>query len=93
MQIIGIEESLYEKMLSQIEMLIFTVEYLSQKSQDKCLSKWLDCQQVCSILKITPKTLQVYRETGKIGFSQMNRKVFYRSTDIKKLLKCGIYKI
>lgn len=31
MQIIGIEESLYEKMLNQIEMLIFKVESLSQK--------------------------------------------------------------
>ena len=87
MQIIGIEESLYEEMLNRTEMLVSMVEHLHQKSQDKCLLEWLDCRQVCSILKITPKTLQFYRETGKLGFSQVNRKIYYKSEDIKKLLK------
>jgi len=86
MQIIGIEESVYEKMLNQVEYLILRVEQLSQKSKDNSLFEWLDCQQVCSILKITPKTLHTIRQSGKIGFSQINRKVYYKSADIKKLL-------
>jgi len=92
MQIIGIEESVYEKMLNQVEYLILSVEQLSQKSQDNRLSEWLDCQQVCAILKITTKTLQTLRQTGKIGFSQVNRKVYYKSADIKKLLKPQVNK-
>ena len=92
MKIVSIEESLYKAMLNQIEMLILRVDQLQQKSRDKIFSEWLDCGQVCSILKISPQTLQHYRETGKIGFSQINRKIYYKSADIKKLLHVKITK-
>jgi len=39
MQIIGIEESVYKKLLNQVEYLIMMVEQLSQKSQDNSLSE------------------------------------------------------
>ena len=92
MKIVSIEESLYEIMLNQIEMLISGIDKLHQKSQDKIFAEWLDCRQVCAILKISPQTLQHFRETGKIGFSQINRKVYYKSVDIKKLLHVKIAK-
>jgi hypothetical protein len=87
MEIIGIEKSLYEEIINQIEVLTNQIDFLHRKLQDKYLSEWLDCRQVCSILRISSKTLQTYRETGKIGFSQINRKIYYKSIDVKRMLQ------
>ncbi|MBK5721696.1 helix-turn-helix domain-containing protein [Dysgonomonas sp. Marseille-P4677] len=41
---------------------------------------------MCQILNIQPRTLQSYRDNGKLGFSQIEGKIFYRNEDVQKLL-------
>ena len=37
-------------------------------------------------LKLTKRTLQEYRNSGKLPFYQIGRKILYRESDIEKLL-------
>lgn len=38
-------------------------------------------------MNISPRTLQAYRDTGKISFSRINHKIYYKVSDIEILLK------
>lgn len=52
--------------------------------------EWLTGSEVCKLLKISSRTLQNYRDLGKIGFSKNGRKIYYKSSDIDTLL-CSCY--
>ena len=47
---------------------------------------WLDNQDVCQMLNISPRTLQTFRDNGTLAYSQINRKVYYKPEDIKGIL-------
>lgn len=85
-EFIMIEKELFNKMLERIAKLDKFVNILYNKNSRRDTSKWLDTKEVCSILCITPKTLQTYRETGKLGFSQIEGKFLYLKSDIQYFL-------
>lgn len=78
--------------LDAIESFLNQVSLLCDKHKDKALNEWLDSKDVCSILDIQPRTLQAYRNNGKIGFSQIDHKIFYRPCDVVKILNSNNFK-
>lgn len=62
---------------------IFEVDARIIYSKDK----WLDNQDVCELLNISKRSLQYYRNCGKLSFSQINNKCYYKVADVEKLLK------
>ena len=46
----------------------------------------LDNQQVCQILNLSKRSLQNYRESGIIAYSQIGAKIYYKMSDIRDLL-------
>lgn len=86
MEIINIEADTFEAMMTKFEDFLRKIEKLSFEKQDKHLKKWLDNQEVCQILNISKRTLQTYRDTGLIPFSQPNNKMFYKPDDIEKMI-------
>ncbi|PXV66919.1 hypothetical protein CLV62_104181 [Dysgonomonas alginatilytica] len=85
--IVCIESQVFESLLSRVEALSQEVAQLHKKYKSKHLGEKLDGGQVCDILNIEKRTLQTYRDTGRIGFSQIVDKIFYRVNDVDKLLK------
>lgn len=53
--------------------------------QQRC--KWLDQQEVCQLLGITKRTLQSYRAKGILRATQINRKNFFKSVDVERLMQ------
>ena len=47
---------------------------------------WLDNQDVCQMLNISPRTLQTLRDNGTLAYSQINRKVYYKPEDVERIL-------
>lgn len=90
MEVITIEKETFEGMLSSLNTLTELVISLTQGFSNKKLDDWLDGQEVCLYLNISPRTLQTYRDTGKISFSQINRKIYYKSSDVEALIKMNI---
>lgn len=86
-KVILIQEKVFDALLSRVEALSHEVAQLHKKYKSKQLGEKLDGRQVCDILNIEKRTLQTYRDTGRIGFSQIGDKITYRVNDVDKLLK------
>lgn len=53
-------------------------------------SKWLDQQEVCQLLGISKRTLQTYRAKGILCATQINRKNFFKTVDVEKLMQANL---
>lgn len=54
--------------------------------------KYLTNKDVCLMLHISTRTLQDWRDTGKIPFIRIKGKILYRESEILKLLECDFTK-
>ena len=59
---------------------------MADRGTDKKLGEWLDNQDVCQMLNISPRTLQTLRDNGMLAYSQINRKVYYKLEDVERIL-------
>ena len=59
---------------------------MANRGKDKGFDDWLDNQEVCQMLNISPRTLQTLRDNGTLAYSQINRKVYYKPEDVKRIL-------
>lgn len=82
MEIIGIEKMTYENILLEIEKFLDRTNNLANDYSSKKINNWIDNQEVCLWLKISPRTLQHLRNTRQIPFSQLGRKIYYKKQDI-----------
>lgn len=89
-KVIIINQLVFDELVNHLKFLAKRVDYLHKMQMSKKLGEHLNGEQVCNILNIKPRTLQTYRDSGKIGFTQIGRKIFYRVNDVDKLLKENI---
>ena len=87
MKIINIHSEAFDEITSKFQSFRNKVLVLCQKHKSKGLDEWLDNQDVCLLLNICPRTLQSYRDSGKIGFSRINHKIYYTLSDVQKFLQ------
>lgn len=86
MEIINIEARTFETMMQGFESFVRKVDKLYEKHVGKELNEWLDNQDVCLILHISPRALQSLRDTGKLAYTQIDRKMYYKPEDVEKLI-------
>ena len=86
MEVISIERSTYEELLTSFNSFVAQMKAMASRGNDKKLGEWLDNQDVCQVLNISPRTLQTLRDNGTLAFSQINHKVYYKPEDVKKIL-------
>lgn len=86
METVSIEKKTFERMLATFNALSEKVAALQRKSDGKRLDRWLTGEEVCGQLRISPRTLQALRDKRLIGFSQINRKFYYKPEEIKRLI-------
>ena len=86
MEIINIDAQTFEAMLSKFEGFAKRMEHLCHLHGDKEMSEWLDNQEVCLLLKISPRTLQTLRDNGTLAYTQIRHKTFYKPADVEKIL-------
>ncbi len=86
MEVITIERSAYELLVARLDELTRKVKQLVAKSKAEPFDDWLDNQDVCQLINLTPRSLQSYRDRGKIAFSMIDRKVYYKRPDVQKFI-------
>jgi len=57
-----------------------------EKENRTSLEDWVDGQIVMQTLHISPRTLQTLRSNGTLPFSRIGNKLYYRKSDILKIL-------
>ena len=86
MEVISIERSTYEELLTSFNSFVTQMRAMADRGTDKRLGDWLDNQDVCQMLNISPRTLQTLRDNGMLAYSQINRKVYYKPEDVESII-------
>ncbi len=84
MQAILINEEAFINLLKEIQEMKALLKSL-QKDQAQN-DRWLNTNEAAKILDVTTRTLQNYRDSRKISFSQVGSKIYYRFLDLEKFL-------
>ena len=86
MEIVSIEKRPFEAMDSRFNRLDSRMEVICQRHGEKRMSEWMDNQDVCRMLNISPRTLQTLRDNGTLAYSQINHKTYYRPEDVERIV-------
>ena len=86
MEVISIERSTYEELLTSFNSFVEQMKKMASRGTDKKLGEWLDNQDVCQMLNISPRTLQTLRDNGTLAYSQIERKTYYKPEDVKSII-------
>lgn len=47
---------------------------------------YIDNKEFCKVLRISSRTAQNYRDSGRIGFSQIGSKILYKVVDVRAFI-------
>jgi len=84
MDIIAIESKTFDQIKERFKDFSQQVKDLCGNNQDK--EQWLGNEDICSLLKISQRTLQTYRDNGILPYSQIGRKCYYRISNVEQLI-------
>ena len=85
MEVITIETKAFQEIINRISEI---KEILVRKEKQNPFSEtWLDIKETCTLLKISKRTLQKYRDNGLFAFSQISGKIYFKATDLEEILK------
>ena len=87
MEIIAIERKAFEQLLQEMQLLTARVETLARKCEDRKRRKWIDGDEVCELLRLSPRSLQELRSKHRIGYAQIGRKFYYRPEEVELVLR------
>ena len=87
MEIICIDKRIFDELIVRLSEIEKKVTRLCSPARDAGLKKWMDNRDVCEVLRISKRTLQVYREKGLLPYTRIKNKIFYRPEDVQKLLE------
>jgi hypothetical protein len=91
MSYLKIDESIFIDLIKSIKYLIrkineLIVTYKKNNPAENFHKEWLDSADVCSMLNISLRTLNKYKENNILPSSKLAGKVYYHIKDIKKIL-------
>lgn len=86
MEITNIESGAFNEMLARMEQAARIIEDISKRYRCKTMGEWMDNQEACLLLGVSPRTLQTFRDNGILAYSQISHKIYYKPEDIQKLL-------
>ena len=86
MEVISIERSTYEELLTSFNSFVTQMKAMAGRGTDKRLGEWLDNQDVCQILNVSPRRLQTLRQNGTLAYSQIEHKTYYKPEDVERII-------
>lgn len=79
MDIVAIERVSFDSFRKKLEQIISLADNTSLSSSDMCIEKeWIEGKTLAASLNISLRTLQSLRESGKLSFSAVGKKVYFR---------------
>ena len=81
MEIVSIERKTFEAMVTKFDRFVHRMEAICQRHGEKKMSEWMDNQDVCRMLNISPRT-----DNGTLAYSQINHKTYYRPEDVQRIV-------
>lgn len=85
MEVVTIEKRTFLYICERFAEFAKRIESLYSTHTQK-VENWLDSQEVCLLLGFSKRTLQYYRSSGRLAYSQIGSKIYYKSADIEKII-------
>ena len=82
MEAIVLSKNEFELLVEKLKKL---TDVLSEKQKDP-EDQFVDNQEFMLLMNVSKRTAQNWRDEGVISFSQIGSKIYYRMSDVKKLL-------
>ena len=80
-------ETWMQRLISQFELLNRKIDKLTNtenKINDELL---LDNQDLCLLLKVSKRTLQRFRSSGKLPYKRLGKKTYYMESDVHEFIE------
>ena len=89
MEVVTIEKRTFSYVCERFTEFAKRIESLCSTHTQK-VENWLDSQEVCLLLGVSKRTLQYYRSSGRLAYSQIGSKIYYKSSDMEPFAcKCA----
>lgn len=87
MNVIMMESAAFQELVGHIEKIAEHIRRYEDRLTVQPQERWLTSKDVTALLGISLRTLQRYRDEGRIPFSLMGRTCRYRLTDVERMMK------
>ena len=81
-----ISKDVFEEMVGKFNRFSDRVNEILGKREEGRLSRWMDNQDVCQQLRISPRTLQTLRDNGTLAFTKIGNRTYYRPDDVERVV-------
>jgi len=85
MEVVTIEKRTFSYVCERFMEFAKRIESLCSTHTQK-VENWLDSQDVCLLLDVSKRTLQYYRSSGRLAYSQIGSKIYYKTSDIERII-------
>lgn len=85
MEVVTIEKRTFSYVCERFTEVAKRIESLCSTHTQK-VENWLDSQDVCLLLGVSKRTLQYYRSSGRLAYSQIGSKIYYKTSDIERII-------
>lgn len=82
-------DSWMQRLLSQVELVQRKVDRLGNNDNVINDEVLLDNQDLCLLLKVSKRTLQRFRSSGKLPYKRIGKKTYYIESDVHKFIQKG----
>jgi hypothetical protein len=90
MDVITIESQAFRELSARINLIAKFVTTVQARADDEPADSWVDNYEVCTFLKVSERTLQRLRASGEVNYSLIRKKVYYRISEIRRLMEENI---
>jgi len=90
MDVITIEAQAFKELMAKINTIAKFVATIQAKADEEPTDIWVDNYEVCTFLKVSPKTLQRLRAANLVAYSRIRGKNFYKISEIKRLMENNV---
>lgn len=93
MDIVNIEAATFDEIFEKVQSLCSFIESATKTGNDRMLGEWMDNQETCQMLGVSPRKLQYLRDSDKIAYTRIDRRIFYKKEDIMRCLNSHLQQI
>ena len=86
MEIVAIEAQTFDRMLQRLKDMARITDEICKMHGERKIGGWMDSQDACLRLGVSPRTLQTFRDNGTLAYSRIGHKIYYRVEDIQGIL-------
>ncbi|MBU3822511.1 helix-turn-helix domain-containing protein [Flavobacteriaceae bacterium XHP0103] len=83
MEAIILSKNQYNELLKKIDEVKTSLDEKQKNPKDV----FVDNQEFLQLMNISKRTAQTWRDEGVVSFSQIGSKIYYRMSDVEKLLE------